>query len=454
MLTGRVPWPRNETLTRIGGGAARTPVVAPTGQGEATDRLIRDLLAYAPALRPASGAEAMARLVQRDADVTIRSTDCAGCGASRPADLPRCLSCGELASSFAHDPEQNWGLVLRSLEDDATTLERLLRLLDAIAQPADRPLFFLNGQQAMYSAEEISSGIALPTVLFADLAESTARALEALFRRHELDAIALRGRPRVWKPRGSDRRSLLNVLPAAVVVGVGVAKLTASLALGASLGVGLISIPLVIGAVRRRARLRSAQGLLTLRGPIDSTPAADAFLAQVGAAAEGVRAQDVRALLADAGTEIYRLTRRAEQQSKAAPGEGQLFERTVAVAPALLARIRAIAVRLDDLDRALEGQTEGELMQTMGRLERAAGAPGADRAALAATRRDLDAALERRHAAEQDRARLSAKLCQLLGQLRVIYRQEANTTTAADVEARALEAASAEVEALLAAPSA
>jgi hypothetical protein len=162
----------------------------------------------------------------------------------------------------------------------------------------------------------------------------------------------------------------------------------------------------------------------------------------------------VRALLADAGTEIYRLTRRAEQQSKAAPGEGQLFERTVAVAPALLARIRAIAVRLDDLDRALEGQTEGELMQTMGRLERAAGAPGADRAALAATRRDLDAALERRHAAEQDRARLSAKLCQLLGQLRVIYRQEANTTTAADVEARALEAASAEVEALLAAPSA
>ncbi len=75
-----------------------------------------------------------------------------------------------------------------------------------------------------------------------------------------------------------------------------------------------------------------------------------------------------------------------------------------------------MAARLDDLDAALEGQTEGELMQTMARLERAAAAPGADRMALGATRRDLETALERRHAAEQERARLSAKLCQLLGQ--------------------------------------
>ena len=89
----------------------------------------------------------------------------------------------------------------------------------------------------------------------------------------------------------------------------------------------------------------------------------------------------------------------------------------------VLERLRRMAMRLDDLDAALAGQSEGELMQTMARLERAAAAPGADRAALAATRRDLEAALERRHATEQERGRLSAKLCQLLGHLRLVYRQ-------------------------------
>ena len=105
-------------------------------------------------------------------------------------------------------------------------------------------------------------------------------------------------------------------------------------------------------------------------------------------------------------------------------------------------------MRLDDLDAALAGQSEGELMQTMARLERAAAAPDADRAALAATRRDLETALDRRHATEQERARLSAKLCQLLGHLRLVYRQALTMETPVELEARALEAASAELDAL------
>ena len=113
-----------------------------------------------------------------------------------------------------------------------------------------------------------------------------------------------------------------------------------------------------------------------------------------------------------------------------------------------------MASRLDDLDAALDGQTEGELMQTLARLERAAAAPDADRAAVAATRRDVEASLERRHAAEQERACLSAKLCQLLGHLRLIYRQALTMDTIADQEARALEAASADLDALLVASAA
>ena len=112
-----------------------------------------------------------------------------------------------------------------------------------------------------------------------------------------------------------------------------------------------------------------------------------------------------------------------------------------------------MAARLDDLDTALKGQSEGELMQAMSRLERAAAAPGADCVALGASRRDLEATLERRHATEQERARLSANLCRLLGHLRGVYRQALAMKTPAEHQALALEAASAELDAALAAPA-
>ena len=186
-------------------------------------------------------------------------------------------------------------------------------------------------------------------------------------------------------------------------------------------------------------------------------PAADSFLASAAGTGARIRDPEVRALLGDVATELYRLARRAEQVAAASRGgssEGELLRRTIAAAPALLDGLRRMASRLDDLDAALDGQTEGELMQTLARLERAAAAPDADRAAVAATRRDVEASLERRHAAEQERACLSAKLCQLLGHLRLVYRRALTMDTIADQEARALEAASADLDALLVASAA
>src|SRR6185503_11982099 len=117
MLTGRLPWTRSETLTRLGGGVGETPTFAPTGADLAVDRLVADLLAFSAAGRPACGEEAVMRLATGEAGAA--KTTCSACGASRPEDLPRCLSCGEAVTGFGHDTAENWRLVLRSLADDA-----------------------------------------------------------------------------------------------------------------------------------------------------------------------------------------------------------------------------------------------------------------------------------------------------------------------------------------------
>jgi len=93
--------------------------------------------------------------------------------------------------------------------------------------------------------------------------------------------------------------------------------------------------------------------------------------------------------------------------------------------------------------------SEGELMQQLARLERAATAPDADRGALAATRRDVEATLERRAHAERERARLSAALCQLLGELRQVCRRALALEVFDDDASSALAAASAELDAFL-----
>jgi hypothetical protein len=204
--------------------------------------------------------------------------------------------------------------------------------------------------------------------------------------------------------------------------------------------------------LRRRKLARGEAGKLRLRERPEAMPAASRLLVEAKSAAAEVRDADVRALLTDAAAELYRISQRAEMLAARAPGpssEVDLLRRTVDAAPALLARLRRMAARLDDLDDALKGPTEGELMQTMARLERAGAAPGADRTGLAAARRDLETALERRHDAEQERARLSARLCHLLGRLRLVYRAAATMHTTPDREARALEAASTELDALL-----
>jgi len=457
MLAGRVPWSRDQTITRVAGSAA--PFAA-TGAGDHVDGALRTLLAASPAERPASGKEAVMRLSPSTAVVPADSLTCTNCGASRPVDVPRCMACGQEVLRLQHDWEGRWCLVLENLEDDATMTEALLQRAGPLAKPVAN-LQFLTGAKEMYSKEERRSGTQLPAVLFSHLDAETARSLETMFRQ---DGLAVR----VEKGRSVGRwlRSTVSRMGKGELATMGVMFLAplASFTMGSHLklistGVffGVMSSVFLLSTLFRKPRSGERRmPVFELRPQIASMPAADGFLASVAGAGGQIRAPEVRALLGDVATELYRLARRAEQmgaRSPSASSEGDLFRRTVAAAPALIEGLRRMAARLDDLDAALDGQTEGELMQALARLERAAGAPGADRAALAATRSDVEATLERRHAAEQERARLSARLCQLLGNLRVVYREAGTMETSADREARAVEAAGAELDALLAAPA-
>jgi Protein kinase domain len=450
-LTGRLPWTRAELLTRLHAAAAARPVLAPSGAGKRVDDLIAELLSASVTDRPASGAEVLARLSTGGALAPTRKLACLSCGAPRPDDVPRCLACGAAVPRLGHTGEGRWRLVLDELADDAEATERLFRFFEPIVKPVGRPLLFITGNQALYSKAELGTGIRLPAVVMNRLDEDTARTLTSLCRVQGLAVRALEGTKEDLAPRRSQGplwRRALAFAPMAVVAGLISHTVLGSVVVGA-LGAVIVGF----GVLKERRRIGRERGLLELRDGIEAQPAAEALLTGAAGAARQVRAPEVRALFADVSIELYRLTRRAESlraRARAASSELALLERTIAEAPALTERLGAMAAHLDALDDALATGSEGELMQTLARLERAAGAPGADRGALAATRRDVEATLERRGAAEQERARLSAALCQLLGGLRQVYRRALTLETFDEHTARAVEAASAELDVYLA----
>jgi serine/threonine protein kinase len=454
MLTGRLPFSRAETLMRLGAPAGARLTFAPTGAGDETDRLIAELLSTSASDRPASGVEVLARLGS-DGPPRARKLVCEGCGAPRAEDVPRCVACGREIRHLRHDPEGTWSLVLHSLPDDAAATERLMRVFEPLTTSVSRTLVFLNGEANYYSDKELSTGISLPAVLVSSLDERTARELELLGRAQDLDVRAMEGE-RVRREWISAPTSMRRLGIAGVIVGASFGAMAGNVVVGAcgALGFGVIALARYLSLKTRY--LRRGVGVLQLREDLEGSPAAEALLSGATGSAARVRAPEVRALFGDVAVELYRLTRRAEhlRAERRPSSELALLERTIAAAPVFTERLGRLAERLDALDAALEGASEGELMQTLTRLERAAGAPDADREVLAAARRDIEATLERRTAAEQERARLAAALCQLLGWTRQLYGRASALETLDEVTAGLVEDAASKVERfLLAAPA-
>jgi hypothetical protein len=392
----------------------------------------------------------------------VTKARCPACGEARADDLPRCFSCGQEVLRIDRAQTGAWRLVLNTLSEDAATMEKLLWLLSSLCQPTDRPLLFLTGDPQLYSESERKLGIAFPAVLLSGLSESATDDLEALFRAQGFDVDAVEGAPSNSKRPAS--RSNAQAGKFAAVMGsvyAGWATVVISHHLLAGVAVGVAFLPFVIWLQRRRklAAARKAPGLFELKEHLAPVPVADSLLFDATTSAARIRAPEVRALFADVSTELYRLMRRAADLDRHAAASGfgsteqDLVNRALLAARPLLQRLIGLAERIDTLDAALAGTTEGELMASIARLERAADAPDADKPGLEATRRDLEATLERRETTELERARLSAKLCELLGRLRTLVQRVYALRTPDEEEAATLEQAAAELDAFLAKPA-
>jgi serine/threonine protein kinase len=445
LVTGRLPWTRTQALTRVTMAiTGARPPLAPTGASAGIDQLLVDLLAPSPSDRPESGAAVLARLQGGGQTVLAPAVECMACGASMRSELPICLGCGRAMRRFVHTQGEPWRLVLRNLDDDAVLMTRLLNLLATVARPTSAPISFLIGDLTLYSREERKSRLPLPVVLFSDLDRATAHELERLFRSRGVDVEARTG------SGGHGRDAALTAgWLASTVGGVGGAFYTA-LEFGGVLAwmvaVGALTVAtggaaLLVG--RRRHQTR--RGAFALLDKTVAVPLADQMLADLAATLQRLRAPEARALLVDLISVLYCLTQRA-----AGGPPSELGQSIADLAGSVARRTAATAERLDALDAELDRASDAGIVQELGRLERRLGhASDAEREALAATRRELEAALDRRHQLEREHERLSSALCILLGRLRDAARHAESHLALVEEEALALEAAAVELDAFL-----
>jgi hypothetical protein len=442
LVTGRLPWSRREALARLGPAAARASL-PDSGAGPWLDGVVGQLVARSPLDRPDSAREVWMLLIRPDLRAGLATTPhvrCRACGAQGDQLLPVCLACGRVAAQFAHTRKGPWRLLLCALDDDVTAVASLLDVAATVARQPAGPLQFLTGNLDLYSKAERETAVALPAVLFRDLDQSTALALEQLFKGRGLDVKA-------WR---RERFSLVNRWGTSVKVQAFLVTAAAGIMSTAFAGLGTAALlvgggwvaGLGIWAGSEYRRLRTTSGTFTLTGKSVAVPSADALLAKASASLAAVRSPEARGLLGEAVAALYRLSLRlgqvhADAGSAAIPGaDHALAAKVVADAPALLDRVAALGQRLGVADEALDAGSEAELMQELARIERrvarmgkTSGAGAIDietERALAQSRHQIEAALERRHQLEVERDELTTALCDLLGQLREASREVEN----------------------------
>jgi hypothetical protein len=282
-------------------------------------------------------------------------------------------------------------------------------------------------------------------VLFDELDQPTAAAIERLLAARGLEVSARP--PRMLAMWG--RRARAAVIGGAAVAAAGLGM---TAAIGPQ-GLPLLAIGVVVaGAAVASAKRQAAKlaGLFRLRDPGAAAPTAERLLGSARHTSNQLGAPEVRSLFVEVSRELYRLTRRAEELTVKAPAgssEEALARRILAAAPSLGERLESIARRLEVLDAALARDSESDILRALGALERRlAAAAEPDRPALEETRRELEAACDRRRSVEEERERLSAALCRMLATVRDLYRRARGLRTAAEQEAEAIAVALEELE--------
>ena len=450
MITGRLPWKDGRSPMRIAGGVEDAPAVT-LGQGQPLDLLVAAMLSPSADDRPASAAEVIAVLEGRArAAPLVRRTACAGCGQPRPHDVPRCFACGREDAVFRHTTAGRWDVFIKKVEEDAATMGALHAALDELTGRHDIKLKFLLGRRELYSEEEQKQAIRLPALLFSNLDEPTAKAIETRLATARLKTLSERR-------QALGPRTLAHALPGVVIGGTfTLLPVVLAISRGAALRWPMVLFGLVAGGaialggvVWAAVRRKRALPMFLLRSDRAVAPIADNLLGAAHKTSAELAAPEVRALFVEASRELYRLTRRAAQLAQLRPdgsSEGALAQRVLDAAPDVGARIAALARRLQTLEAVLEGDDAADAARSAAALERrlAAADPG-ERPGLEAARADLEAALDRRSTAEAERERLAADLCRTLALVRDLYRRAATITTADERELAAIEAAMSEL---------
>jgi len=450
---GWLPWGDDAPLGRLAGiqGASAPRELPPSLDGQ-TATLIRQLLSAQPSDRPASAGEVMARLDRQEVAL-VTTGACRACGRRRPHDLPSCPSCGDQPASVRHTAGGQWMLVLQPQQFDADRAERLLRVLDAVTGQRValkvEPVTWMFWKHGISPPEERSSSLELPALLFADLDEKNARALERLFGDEGLDARACTRQPLPTPIRWGPSLGLV-VMQGTIIhfaCSVGYALPLAVFGLG---GVAVGGAELWM---RKKWRKGGARFRLRPEGAL--LPRARSFLDQALRDARTLRTAQVRDLLSDVTVELFRLAARAERatgEGPASPDGDPAAERLMAAAPALLQRLVQWGRRLDDLGAALDAAPVGQAARLLAGLSRdPSSSGGEDDADLRRERQRLLEDEQRRARAEDERAMLIAELCRVLGELRLtLATAAAGHTPDRAAEDGRLSTALSEVEELLA----
>jgi hypothetical protein len=444
MVTGRLPW-KDRSLSRLAlTERDRLPQLPSLGLGEAWDGLMASLLSPSPAGRPASVSEVIAALEgEPPAAVVAGPVACASCGAARPDDIPVCFACGHREIERGHVGGGPWTVVLTAIEDDAASMAAIHRSLAALTGRSDLRLKFVIGDRRQYSKRELKESINLPVTLFTHLDEETARALAQSLSSATTKAKAVHGRASVVRRAAGVGMAVLGGF--AFFMGMGGHLIPVVVVGGGAFGAGIL--------LRRRQAPSVASGLFRLRDRQPALPGATRQLEAARQTSAALTAPEVRALFIEVSQEIFRLGRRAEALSAGAtPGSSEeaLARRLLAAAPVVSARLQDLTRRLEEIDAALSAQSEGEAVRTLAALERRL---SSDPAALAEARREIEAALDRRHQLGDEREALASALCRLLATTRDLYRGARQLTTSPEREESAAIMALGELERELASAS-
>jgi len=388
-LTGLLP--RGDGPAFLAEDAVAPPRSLRPDVPEALDRLVLRCLAQDPAARPPSARELAAALRGEaipGGDPLARVT-CQHCGAQLRLGQRLCLACGRVAVQFAASAGGEHSVVLTAAKEDSDFLRRLAAELGPLSEAAVPALNFVIGDARMYSKAELARRIKLPLTLFAGLDAATAARLHGRLRAAGL-AVRVVDRSQAAVQRLGARVAAWTAAGLALPVGLCLALGAPAFVYAILAGLAAIVAAIVLVTARQRRRRRRPPFLRLRAAP--ALPASDPLVARLAALLAPDTAPELRGLVGELALAVQRLV----DHRAAAPGaQAELDAITQPVAP-LVALIEGHVLRLRDIDRALAGLDEGNLVRALATSE-ARGEPPERRL-------DLLAGLDRLRGLEDERA--------------------------------------------------